>query len=108
MARFLRGKTGFTGNASSITISPPEHKSGDLLVAFVGQDATVTLSTTSTGWTKQAQTSSLSPSSGIFYNRASGSSEADLVVTSNGSGEFSAVMVVIEGTHATSVFNAVI
>ena len=105
MARPLRsGSVISDGNQTSITISMPAHVSGNELMVLVNHDIYGgTLATVSTNWTKEQQTSGKRNTAGLFVNRAASSSEVDLVVT-GANGEWSAVVIVMDGAHATTTY----
>ena len=105
MARPLRSSTFISdSNQTSITIPIPAHASGNDLMVLVNHDyLNDTLATVSTNWTKEQETSGKRSTVALFVNRAASSSEVDLVVTGT-NGEWSAVVIVMDGAHATTTY----
>ena len=112
MARFKGADKANSGGSAvaTLTIPNPTHVSGDLLVCVVIVDngsETISIDGAVSGWSVATQQTSVNPSLAVFYNRASGSSEDDLIADSTGSGEMNGITLNLGDTHATSVIHAV-
>lgn len=102
MARIVRSKEAFATSSTSFTPVLPAHESGDLILAFMGNDwSTNGYSTATSGWTKEQETTgTVNAACFSFYATGSGSTNPTFT-TSTGRG-WAVAMVVIKDAPSSS------